>query len=98
MAIDGKWNITIKTPMGDQNATISLKEEGGALTGEMSGSQGGGPIENGSVDGDTVKWDAKITTPMPMTLEFEGKQDGENLNGTVKLGSFGNSTFTGVPA
>lgn len=98
MAVDGKWNLTIKTPMGDQTATVTLKEEGGALTGEMSGAQGGGPIENGSVDGDTVKWDAKITSPMPMTLEFEGKQEGENLNGSVKLGSFGNSTFTGVPA
>ena len=47
MAIDGKWNITIKTPMGEQTATLTLKEEGGALTGEMSGAAGTSPIENG---------------------------------------------------
>jgi len=30
MAVDGKWNITIKTPMGDQNATLTLKQDGSA--------------------------------------------------------------------
>jgi len=98
MAVDGTWNLTIKTPMGDQNATITLKQEGDALSGDMSGAQGGGPIENGRVEGDAIKWDAKITSPMPMTLSFDGKLEGADLNGTVQLGAFGASTFTGAPA
>lgn len=98
MAIDGKWNLTIKTPMGDQTGVLTLKQEGDALTGEMTGPQGATPIENGAVEGDTLKWHAKVTSPMPITLEFEGKEEDGNLNGSVKLGAFGNSTFTGVPA
>ncbi len=98
MAIDGTYNMTIKTPMGEQNATLTLKQEGDALTGKMSGAQGDAELENGKVEGDTLKWDAKVTSPMPLTLEFEGKEDGGGISGNVKLGSFGTSTFTATPA
>ncbi|MEZ5893635.1 MAG: hypothetical protein R3C58_10920 [Parvularculaceae bacterium] len=98
MAVNGKWNLTIKTPMGDQKGVLTLAQDGAALTGEMSGPQGATPIENGKVDGDTLMWHAKVTSPMPITLEFSGKLDGGNLAGNVKLGAFGTSTFSGTPA
>lgn len=98
MAVNGKWTLTIKTPMGDQTGVLTLAQDGDALTGEMSGASGAAPIENGKVDGDTLSWHAKVTSPMPITLEFTGKLDGDNLNGDVKLGAFGMSTFTGAPA
>ena len=98
MAVDGKWNITIKTPMGDQTGVLTLKQEGDALTGDMSGSAGAAPIENGKVDGDTLSWHAKVTSPMPITLEFEGSIEGDGISGNVKLGAFGSSTFSGTAA
>ncbi len=98
MAVDGKWNLTIKTPMGDQTGVLTLKQEGDALAGDMSGPQGAAPIENGAVEGDVLKWHAKVTSPMPITLEFEGKIEDGNLAGSVKLGAFGSSTFSGTPA
>ena len=98
MAVDGNWNLTIKTPMGDQTGLLTLNTEGGALTGQMSGNMGAVPIENGSVEGDTVKWSAKVTSPMPITLEFDGKVEGDALSGNVKLGAFGTSTFSGARA
>ena len=96
MAVDGKWNLTINTPMGAQTGAVTLASDGGALTGQMEGQMGTVAIEDGAVDGDAVKWNAKITSPMPMTLEFDGKVEGDNLNGNVKLGAFGSSTFTGT--
>lgn len=98
MAVNGKWNLVIKTPMGEQKGVLSLAQDGEALKGEMSGAMGSVPIEQGKVEGETLKWNAKVTSPMPITLEFAGKLDGANLNGTVKLGAFGSSTFTGSPA
>ena len=98
MGVNGKWNLTIKTPMGDQNGVLTLAQDGDSLTGDMSGAMGSVPIENGRVEGGSLKWNAKVTSPMPITLEFDGKQDGDNLNGSVKLGAFGSSTFTGTPA
>lgn len=98
MAVNGKWNLVIKTPMGDQQGVLSLNQEGDALTGEMSGAMGSVPIENGRVEGESLKWSAKVTSPMPITLEFDGKLDGGNIAGNVKLGAFGSSTFSGTPA
>ena len=34
--VQGKWNITIKTPMGDKSGVLELKAEGTALTGSLS--------------------------------------------------------------
>ena len=98
MAVDGKWNVKIKTPMGEQGGTLELKADGAALTGTMSGNMGAVTIENGSVEGDAVKWAAKVTSPMPLTLEFDGKVDGDSISGNVKLGAFGTSTFSGTRA
>ncbi|MEQ8177645.1 MAG: hypothetical protein RIC52_17090 [Amphiplicatus sp.] len=98
MAVNGKWNLVIKTPMGEQKGVLTLAQDGDALTGEMSGAMGAVPIEQGKVEGDTLKWNAKVTSPMPITLEFAGKLDGGNLGGSVKLGAFGSSTFSGTPA
>lgn len=98
MAVDGKWDLTIKTPMGEQKAVLTLKQEGDALTGEMSGAMGAVPVENGRVEGDRLKWSAKVTSPMPITLEFDGGLDGGDIAGNVKLGAFGSSTFSGTAA
>jgi hypothetical protein len=95
MAVDGKWEIVINSPMGAQKATLDLKSDGGALSGTQSAAQGSGPLENGKVEGDTVSWSAKITSPMPMTLEFTGKVEGEKLAGSVKAGAFGSFPFNG---
>ncbi len=98
MAVNGKWNLKIKTPMGEQSGVLELKAEGATLTGSMSGNMGAVAIENGSVAGDAVKWSAKVTSPMPITLEFDGTVAGDALTGNVKLGAFGTSTFSGARA
>ena len=50
------------------------------------------------VNGDEVSWSLAITSPMPMTLEFKGTVDGDAMSGSVKLGMFGETTFTGARA
>ena len=95
MAVDGKWEITINSPLGAQKATLDLATNGSALTGSQQAAQGSGPVENGKVDGNTLTWSAKISSPMPMTLDFNGTVDGDKLSGSVKAGSFGSFPFTG---
>ena len=95
MAVDGKWEITINSPMGAQKATLDLATSGGTLTGMQAAAQGSGPLKNGKVDGNNLSWSAKISSPMPMTLDFTGAVDGDKLSGSVKAGSFGSFPFTG---
>ncbi|MDA1075186.1 MAG: hypothetical protein O3A63_10565 [Proteobacteria bacterium] len=98
MSADGTWNTTMNTPMGAQNGTLQLQSEGATLTGKMSGPQGEIQLTDGTIDGDNVAWKAAITSPMAMTLEFSAKVEGDSINGNVKLGAFGNATFTGTRA
>ncbi len=98
MSADGTWNTTSNTPMGAQTGTLTLSTEGGNLTGKMASPQGEMDIQDGNIDGETLTWKADITSPMAMTLEFTATANGDELSGTVKLGAFGDATFTGTRA
>ncbi len=98
MSADGNWNTTMNTPMGAQNGTMTLSTDGGTLTGKLVSPQGEIELTDGTVDGDTLTWKADITSPMAMTLEFTATVDGDSMSGNVKLGAFGDATFTGTRA
>lgn len=98
MSADGTWNTTINTPMGAQQGTLTLSTDGGTLTGKMAGAQGEMELQDGSIDGETLTWKADMTSPMPMTLEFSATVNGDEISGSVKLGAFGDATFTGTRA
>jgi hypothetical protein len=95
MTAAGKWEIVINSPMGAQKATLDLGTDGASLTGTQTAAQGSGPLENGKVDGNTVSWSAKISSPMPLTLDFTGTVEGDKMSGSVKAGAFGAFPFTG---
>jgi len=99
MSADGKWTTTMNTPMGAQNGSMELTTDGASLTGTLSSATGdAAEITDGSVDGNNLSWKAAITQPMPITLEFTAVIDGDSISGDVKLGAFGNATFTGERA
>ena len=99
MAVDGSWKLTVNTPMGAQESTLTIKAAGAQLTGTQSAPSGESqPITDGSVNGNAVAWKAAITRPMALTLEFSGTVNGNEMSGDVKLGMFGASSFTGKRA
>jgi len=95
MSVDGKWEIVINSPLGAQKATLDIATNGNTLTGTQQAAQGSGPLENGKVDGNNLAWSAKISSPMPLTLDFTGTADGDKLSGSVKAGAFGSFPFSG---
>ena len=79
MGADGTWNMTMKTPMGEQAGTLTLTTDGGTLTGTMGGPQGTMELENGTVDGDNLAWTVNMTSPMPITIEATATVDGDAI-------------------
>lgn len=98
MAVDGNWNLTMTTPMGERQATLSLKQAGGALTGTQGADGNTAEIFDGTVSGDAVNWKVSITNPMPLTLEFIGTVSGDSMSGEMGIGPMGSFPFNGVRA
>ncbi len=59
MAIDGTYNITIVTPMGDRPASLTLVTDGNALSGKFGSQQGEQEWDGGTVDGNDVAWSSR---------------------------------------
>ena len=98
MAVDGNWNITMTTPMGDREATLSLKSAGGTLTGTQAAEGNSAEIFDGKANGDDLSWKVSITNPMPLTLAFSGKVTGDTMSGEASIGPMGSFPFTGTRA
>lgn len=98
MAVDGNWNLTMSTPMGERNATLSLKNSGGVLTGTQGAEGDSFEIFDGAVSGDDVAWKVSITNPMPITVEFTGKVSGDSISGQMGIGPMGSFPFRGTRA
>jgi hypothetical protein len=98
MTADGNWDLVVSTPMGERHGGLSLQTEGTTVKGNQIADGNSTDIFDGTVNGNEISWKISITDPMPMTLEFTGTVDGDEIAGTVKLGEFGNSTFSGTRA
>ena len=98
MAADGTWNVTLDTPMGAQQMTLTIATNGNELTGKLSSPQGEMEIANGTVDGNNLSWVVSITQPMAMDIETSATVDGDTITGESKLGTFGTAKLTGTRA
>jgi hypothetical protein len=96
MTADGNWSLVAATPLGERRSTLSMKTEGNTLKGSQMADGNSTEIFDGAVNGSEISWKVSITDPMPMTLDFTGTVDGDEIVGTVKLGEFGNSSFSGI--
>lgn len=98
MSVEGTWNTTVKSPMGDQKGTLTVNRDGDSWTGSMAGGMGSMDIKDGTVDGDTLHWTMDMTVPMPMKLTCEATASGDQLSGKVNAGAFGDMPLTGERA
>jgi hypothetical protein len=98
MSVDGNWNVTMSTPMGDRNASLSLKSAGATLTGTQAAEGNSVEIYDGTINGNAVAWKVNITSPMPLTLEFTGTVSGDAIEGEMGLGPMGSYPFKGTRA
>ena len=98
MAVDGTWNLTMETPMGERRSTITLSTAGGSLTGKQEAEGNSTDIFEGQASGDTASWKVAITNPMPLTLTFSGTVSGNSISGTADTGMFGSFPFQGTRA
>lgn len=99
MSVAGTYNTTVKSPMGAQNGTFTVNDNGdGTFSGNMAGAMGSMDVEDGKVDGNSLSWKMQMTVPMPMTLDCTATIDGDTLTGSVNAGAFGAMPLSGERA
>ncbi|MBX9858560.1 MAG: hypothetical protein K2Y20_03110 [Sphingomonas sp.] len=94
-AVDGTWETVVKSPLGDQKSTITVKSDGNSWTGTSVGQMGTTEITDGTLDGNTINWTMAMTVPMPMTLTCTATVDGDTITGSIGAGAFGSFPMSG---
>ena len=82
--MEGKWNFTVHTFMGDMRSVYDLKVVGDKIEGTATDASNGAtaPVDNGTFDGTNFSWDMTIKTAVgEMTNHLTGTFDGEKLTG-----------------
>ncbi|CAN7467635.1 xanthine dehydrogenase family protein molybdopterin-binding subunit [Phenylobacterium sp. LjRoot219] len=92
--IDGAWKMVLASPAGPQEMTGHFETAGGVLNGRLDSDQGSQAFA-GVVEGNRLKWEMKVTKPMPLTLKYDLEITGDRLAGKVKMGVFGTSKLSG---
>jgi hypothetical protein len=86
--VAGTWQISVETPRGTNDQTLTLEQDGANLKGTLSGRRGDTPIE-GKVDGNKISFTVKRETPNgTFTLEYSGTAEGDSMTGTVHSDRF----------
>jgi hypothetical protein len=93
----GKWNITINTPMGTRTGVLELVVDGNILTGSMSHADYSVAIGNGKVAGNRLSWSAQVTKPMRLSFKFTATVEENRIIGAARH-MLGNAAFTGTRA
>ncbi len=92
--IDGDWKFVLSTPLGPQAFTGRMSTEGNALTGVFIMNMDEAHF-TGTVNGNHLVWDLKVTKPMKITLKYEAHIEGNKLTGKCKMGIFGTAKLVG---
>jgi hypothetical protein len=79
--VDGKWAGEVQGGRGPQQITVTLKADGGTLTGSVAGGRGGEvAIKEGTISGSTIKFK---TTQMgrggEINLSWSGTVKGDEI-------------------
>jgi hypothetical protein len=93
--VQGKWQITINTPMGEKSGVLELQVSGKTLTGSLSDADHHVVISNGKIEGNKLSWQAKITKPMHLSFRFTAIVDEDRISGAARH-LLGSATFSGT--
>jgi len=93
--LTGKWDVTVKTQMGDVPVSADLLETAGKVTGTIEGPTG--PVDvSGTFEGNALKLAFTAKTPQgDIPVELSGELSGDSIvNGKAAFGGMGQGEWT----
>jgi hypothetical protein len=88
-AVAGTWSVSFETQNGTMSQTLTLTQDGTALTGTIGGERGNADVK-GSVSGNIVNFSATRKGQRgTFTVNYAGTVDGDTIKGTISGGGRG---------
>jgi hypothetical protein len=81
-SVDGKWSGEVQGGRGPQMVNLTLKADGGKLTGSVMGRGGENPIQEGTISGTALKFKTQQQGRgggSPVTLNWSGTLKGDEI-------------------
>ena len=94
-SLTGKWDVVVKTQMGEIPAVADITESDGKITGTIEGPAGAVEL-SGTLEGTTLKMSFTAVTPAgSMPISLTGEVTGDSIsNGKAEFGAAGQAEWT----
>jgi len=94
--VTGTWGLEVTTQAGGGSPTVTLEQNGEALSGRYSGQLGEAPL-TGTLKGTAITFQFPVDVQgTSYTVVYTGSVEKDTMKGTVRLGDMGEGTFTGT--
>lgn len=93
---DGKWDITISTPVGKFNMVMIISTTDGVIKGTFYQGDETSDLADPSLQNGQLTWSLNIKKPMRLNLKFAVMANGDTLTGTAKAGLLPASNVVGT--
>ena len=92
--VSGTWTFQVEFSGGSGTPTMTFKQDGEKLTGHYSGQLGEAPL-TGTIKGTAIEFAIDVDVQGTAAhIVYSGTVEKDAMKGTVKLGDFGEGTFT----
>ncbi len=93
----GRWALTMNTPQGSMESTLTLQQNGSSLTGVIASQMGSMDISQGTITGNRFSFTISFDTANgSMVITFSGIIQGTRMTGTMNTGQMGTMDFVGT--
>lgn len=92
--VSGTWTFEVEFSGGSGTPTMTFKQDGEKLTGQYKGQLGEAPL-SGTIKGNAIEFAIDVDVQGTAAhIVYSGTVEKDSMKGTVKLGDFGEGTFT----
>ena len=93
--VTGSWDMTINTDQGALPGTLTLQQDGEALSGSLISDQGTIEFDGGTVSENKLEWVVEIDAGGQfIEISMNGVVDGDMISGTMDFGGYGGGDWT----
>ena len=93
--VTGSWDMTINTDQGALPGTLTLQQDGEALSGSLISDQGTLEFDGGTVSENKIEWVVEVDAGGQfIEIAMSGVVDGDMMTGTMDFGGYGGGDWT----